>query len=298
VRRALAAAALVALLPVLSAAIVAVWAERTLLDPARWEVTSTRLLGAPLVRSDTARYLAVQIVSRPAVAELLAAGANAGLGPLATAGARSARSSLQGAIEPVLASDPVRAAWAQANRQLATGVVAVVDGRPGIAALDGIRIQLAPVLRAAAGGAHLPSALIDLLPPDIGGLTVVAADRIGTVQDAGRALRELAEWFVIAAVALCLVALVLHPGGFPRVLARIGLVAALAGALVLLARAELLAPAARLLSGAPALRRLIAAAAMLATSSLAHIAIGFVVGGLVLTLLGLIAGAGARAPRL
>jgi hypothetical protein len=303
VRRAL-TTALVGLAAVLFVAgMVAVWVDDLLLSPTGWETTSTRLLANPTIRTSTATYLADQIDARVHLSQLLGSGQGSVLGPLARPSVAATRAAIFYAIDTALGLSAVRTLWAQANRAAAATVVTIVDGRrdPVTVAGGAVTIRLGPILQAAATDAHLPAAVIVALPTDAGTLTVVQSDRVHTVQTAGRAARELARWLVIVVPGLWLAALALARGRRRCTLAWIGITGAVAGGLVLGARALLVAPVADAISADPSLRRVIAAAITTITASLGHLAVGVGVVGLVVGvvagLAGLTAGGARRSPR-
>lgn len=275
----------------LVAGMVAVWADGLLLSPSHWETTSTRLLADPTIRTSAATYLADQVDARLHLPQL-GSDLDSVLGLPSGASAVDVRAVIVHAVDTALGLSPVRALWAQANRAAATAVLIIVDGRRGpvTVAGGGVTIKLGPILRAAASDAHLPATVTAALPADAGTLTVVRSDRLHTLQTAGRAVRDLARWLVIIVPALWLAALALARGRRRRTLAWIGITSAVAGALVLGARALLVAPAAAAISADPAVRRIIAAIITTVTGSLGDVAIGVCGVGLVV---GVIAGLAA-----
>jgi hypothetical protein len=262
------ASALVGLAAVLLVVgIVAVWADHLFLNPSNWETTSVKLLANPTIRTSTATYLAGQSDSR--------------LEPV-----------IFQAMDSALGLAPVQAAWAQANRGAATAVVGLVDGPPQPVTVEGdaVGLNLGPILRTAAMDAHLPAPVTEALPTDAG-LTLVRSDQVHTVRTAGRVIRDLARWLVIVVPLLWLAALAVAPRR-RRTLAWIGITAAIAGVLILLARALLVTPVANAISADPLLRHVIGAAITTTTTSLAHMAVIVGVVGLVVALIAGLAGLG------
>ncbi len=294
-----ATAALVGLAAVLLVAgMVAVWADDLLLSPSHWDTTSTRLLANPTIRTSAAGYLADQVDARLDLSQL-GSDLDSVLGLRNGSSAAEVRAVIVHAVDAALGLSPVRTLWATANRAAATAVLTIVDGRRGPVSVAGgaVTIRLGPILRAAVADAHLPAAVTAALPADAGTLTIIRSDRVQTVQTAGRTVRDLARWLVIVVPVLWLAALALARGRRRRTLAWIGLTAAIAGALVLGARALLAAPAADVISADPALRRIIAAALTTVTGSLGALAAGVggvgLVVGVVAGLAGLRSGAGS-----
>jgi hypothetical protein len=295
-RRALAAAVVGVAAVLLVAALVAVWADDLLLSPSRWGTTSTQLLANPTIRTSTATYLADQVDERLDLSALSGSALGSALSPLAGMSVANARSTIYHSMYTALGLPSVQALWARANRTAAAALLTTVNRREGPVSVDGapVTVSLGPILRVAATDAHLPAAVIAALPADAGTLTVVRSNQLHTVQTAGRGVRDLARWLVIIVPVLWLAALALARGRRRRTLAGIGITAALAGALVIGARALLLRPAADALSGDPSLRRVIAAAISTITASLGNLAVVVGVVGLVV---GVIAGLAGRLSR-
>lgn len=269
------ASALVGLAAVLLVAgMVAVWANHLLLSPSHWEKTSTALLANPTIRTSTANYLTDQLDARLDLSRLLSSGLGSTLGPLARSSVAAVRAAVFHAIDTALGLSPVRRLWAHANRGAATAVVRIVDRRgPITAAGSAVTINLGAVLHSAATDAHLPASVTAALPTDAGRLTVVRSDQVHTVRAAGRTVRDLARWLVIVIPVLWLLALALASGRRLTTLAWIGITAAVAAALVLVARALLATPLADAISADPSQRHIIAAALPIITASLGHIAL-------------------------
>jgi len=287
------ASALVGLAAVLLVAgMVAVWADELLLSPSNWEATSTQLLANPTIRMSTATYLADQVDARLQLSRLPASALGSVVGPLAGTNVASTQAAIFHAVDAALGLPSVQVMWAQANRGAATALLTVVNSPSAPLAVAGgsVTVSLRPILRAAATNARLPAAAIAALPADAGTLTILQSGQFHTVQTAGRAVRDLARGLVIAVALLWLAALALARGRRRRTLAWIGITAALAGALVLGARALLVTPAADAISANPSLRSVIAATITTITTSLGHLAVGVGVAGLVVAVIAGLAG--------
>ena len=287
------ASALVGLAAVLLVAgMVAVWADELLLSPSNWEATSTQLLANPTIRMSTATYLADQVDARLQLSRLPASALGSVVGPLAGTNVASTQAAIFHAVDAALGLPSVQVMWAQANRGAATALLTVVNSPSAPLAVAGgsVTVSLGPILRAAATNARLPAAAIAALPADAGTLTILQSGQFHTVQTAGRAVRDLARGLVIAVALLWLAALALARGRRRRTLAWIGITAALAGALVLGARALLVTPAADAISANPSLRSVIAATITTITTSLGHLAVGVGVAGLVVAVIAGLAG--------
>jgi len=292
VRRVLASALVGLAAVLLVAGMVAVWADELLLSPSNWEATSTQLLANPTIRTSTATYLADQIDARLQLSRLPASALGSVVGPLAGTNVASTQAAIFHAVDAALGLPSVQVMWAQANRGAATALLTVVNSPSAPLAVAGgsVTVSLGPILRAAATNARLPAAAIAALPADAGTLTILQSGQFHTVQTAGRAVRDLARGLVIAVALLWLAALALARGRRRRTLAWIGITAALAGALVLGARALLVTPAADAISANPSLRSVIAATITTITTSLGHLAVGVGVAGLVVAVIAGLAG--------
>jgi hypothetical protein len=267
---------------------VAEWANHVLLSPSRWETTSTKLLDNATIRASTATYLADQVDTRLQLSRLPASELDSALGSLDGTSVSAVQAAIFRTIYDALSRPAAQALWARANGEAATAIVTLIEdqGEPSTGA---VTLNLGPLLETAAAEADLPATVTAQLPADVE-LTVVRPDQAHTVQTAGRVVRDLARWLLIAVPALWLAALALAGSWWRRTLAWIGAAAVLAGALVLAARALLVTPAADALSGDPLVRRIIAAAIPTITTSMGHLAVGVVVGGLVAALIAGLAG--------
>jgi hypothetical protein len=270
---------------------VSVWADRLLLNPNRWETTSADLLANPTLRASTATYLADQVDAR--LSQLSGPGLASALGPLGATTVASAHAAIFHAMDSALGLPAVEALWAQANHGAAEAVLTVVDSPNGPPSGD-VTVSLGSILRTAAAGANLPSAVIAALPSDAGTLTIVGPGQLHTVRTAGRTLRDLTRGLVIIVPLLWLAALALARGRRRRTLAWIGITTALAGAFVLGARSLLATPVADAISNQPSLRRVFAAALTAITASLGHLALGVGAVGLVVAAIAGLAGLSRR----
>jgi hypothetical protein len=294
------ATALVGLAAVLLvASMVSLWADDLLLSPSNWETTSTKLLANPTIRASAATYLADQVDARLQVSSLPPSALSSVLGPLAGTSVAATQAAIFQAMNYALGLPSVQVLWAQANRGAATAVMTVVNSPSAAPTVAGgsVSVNLGPVLQAAAANARLPAAAIAALPAGAGTLTILRSDQLHTVQTAGHAIRDLARGLVIAAVVLWLAALALGRGRRRRTLVWIGATAAVAGALVLGARALLVTPAADAISSNPSLRSIIAATITTITTSLGHVALGVGVVGLVVAVVAGLGGLRPNRPR-
>ncbi len=164
--------------------------------------------------------------------------------------------------------------WAQANHRAAQALVTVIDGGKGPVKVQGgvVTLDLASVVEAIAQQLGLPAGIGAKLPPSIAHVQILKSDQIGLVQDIGRALRSLALWLSIAVPLLFALAIWLARGWRRRAVMNVGFGLAIAGLLVLLARALVQSRVPASLVADASIRPAAAATVSIATSMLAEIA--------------------------
>jgi hypothetical protein len=293
-RRVLVAAVIGLAALLLVGGLVSIWADDLLLSPDNWQSTSARLLANPTVRASAATYLVDALDAR--VAALIAADPSVELPPAARLASPAARATAVRDVERALTQPQVRALWAVANRAAATSLIAVIDRGAGAVKSTGgaVTIDLDPILRSVADRVGLPQRLTAQLPPGVARLTVLGSQRLGTVQTAGTAVRDLALWLLVAVAILLLLAVGLARGRRRRTLLMIAAAGALAGVVVLVARSVLAEPVAGALTASPSLRRTLTAIIGICAQPLERSAAAVIAGGLVVAALAGFAGRSAR----
>lgn len=252
----------------------AVWANRQLLDPGNWSTTSTRLLQNAEVRNATANFAVDQLYANVDVAQLIGSALPKQLAPLAGPAAGALHAGAIKAAGLALADARVQSLWAQANHRAAQALVTVIDGGKGPVKVQGgvVTLDLASVVEAIAQQLGLPAGIGAKLPPSIAHVQILKSDQIGLVQDIGRALRSLALWLSIAVPLLFALAIWLARGWRRRAVMNVGFGLAIAGLLVLLARALVQSRVPASLVADASIRPAAAATVSIATSMLAEIA--------------------------
>jgi hypothetical protein len=210
-------------------AIVAVWADRELLSPSDWSRTSTQLLDRPVVRDALAGYLVDELLKVSGAESTLPQQLRAPLTGLA-------RSATEPLLADALATPAVRAVWQAANYHADELLAALVEGGTSEVQVQNgtVILQLHEVLADLAGRAGVPATLV---PQTAAQLTVLHSDKLGVIQDTGRALHGLAILLCVVAAALYGLALLLAGPDRRATLLWCGASLAGAGLAVLIARA-------------------------------------------------------------
>jgi len=220
-------------------AIVAIWANRQLLNADNWAQTSTSLLQSPRIRTATANYLVDQLYANVNVAGAIDSALPPRLAPLASPIAGALRNAAVQGAELALSRPVVQNAWRAANRLADEQLIAVVDGKKGAVSYnDGkVSLDLRTILNQVASRLGVSADLGSKLPPAAANLVILQAHEIKVVQDIGRALSGLALTLYILVPLLYVVTLVVAPDGRRRrTLMSIGFSGIFAGLVVILFR--------------------------------------------------------------
>src|SRR4051794_11692106 len=184
-RRRIAARVLVTLSAVVAfLAILAIWANRQVLNTDNWTTTSTELLQRPVIRDQLAGYLVDQLYANVDIeAELRSA-----LPPRAEALAGPAAGALRDlanrAAIKALSRPAVQERWADANRQAQKSLLKVLEGGgPNVSTEDGVVvIHLKTMLEQISQRVGVGGRVVDALPPDVADLTVLRSDQLDAAQ--------------------------------------------------------------------------------------------------------------------
>ena len=253
--------------------IVAGWAQWQLFDDGAWGDTSQRMLERKEIRNRVASYLVDEVRAQSG-------------GALPTAlGTRPDRTVSRELSTP--RSEHVwRASTTEAHREL---VRLIKDD--GAVSGDVVTLDLRPLIRAVARELGLP---LPVLSGSAARVQIVAGDQVrGARKVTGRLQRTAAILLIVAPLVLWLAVLAAR-GWRARALAGAGVAVAVAGAVVLGARALVGAHVVDVLTSSEANRDAVSAAWSVGTSKLAWMAVAAVVVGLVVAVAASIA---ARAPR-
>jgi hypothetical protein len=228
--------ALATALAVLS--IVAVWANRQLLNADNWASTSTALLDDTAVRGAVSGYLVDEVYANVDVSAQLASALPPRLRPLAGPAAGGLRDAAQDVTAKALGRPRVQLAWRTANRVAAERFIAIVEGNSTLVTSSGntVYLDLRTLLVEVVQRLGLPGKLTGKIPPGAGRIAIVSSDQASAVQDAAAALRGLAVVLPVAGVALFAAAVALARSRRRVTLRAVGWCLVLGGTLVLVAR--------------------------------------------------------------
>jgi hypothetical protein len=261
-------------------AILAVWANRQLLNPNNWANTSGRLLQNAAVRDATSNYLVNQLYANVDVAGELKSRLPAQLRPLAGPISGALRNAATTAAQKALAAPRVQDAWKQANKAADQTFVDIVNGKKGALQVTGgeVSLNLAPIVAEITNRLGVPD-LSAKLPPSVANLKILKSNQIKLVQDLGKALKGLALLLTIIVPLLYALAIWLARGYRRRTLMNVGIAIVFAGVLVFLARTLIVSQVTDSLVKTDSVRPAATAVISIATSMLSEIAGAFVVVG-------------------
>ena len=262
-------------------AILAVWANRQLLNPNNWSNTSTKLLQNAAVRDATSNYLVNQLYANVDVAGELRGRLPPQLQQLAGPISGALRNVATTTAQKALAAPRVQDAWKQANKAADQTFVNIVNGKKGAVQANGgeVSLNLAPIVAEITNRLGLPD-LSAKLPPSVANLTILKSDQIKLVQDIGKALKGLALLLTIIVPLLYALAIWLARGYRRRTLMNVGIAIVFAGVLVFLARTLIVSQVTDSLVKTDSVRPAATAVISIATTMLSEIAGAFVVVGI------------------
>ncbi len=218
--------------------ILAVWANRQVLDANHWADTSTRLLQNDAIRTQVSDYVVEQVYANVNVAAQLRAALPPRLQPLAAPAAGGLENLAQQAAFQLLARPRVQEAWRAANKISAQQFINIVEGKSKLVSLQGnaVFVDLRPVLAQVAQRLGLPPSVVQKVPPSAARLKVMTSNQISTVKNGVKLLRGLAIALPVLALLLFALAVYLSVGRRRHALFFVGIDFVIAGLLVIIAR--------------------------------------------------------------
>jgi hypothetical protein len=231
------ARALVVLASILAfAAILAVWANRQLLNTDNWTNTSTELLENRIIRDQVAVYLVDQLYANVDVSAELRAALPERLQPLAGPAAGGLRQLAERASKEALSRPRAQQAWADANRTAQLALLAVLEGGGSVVSTErgDVVLDLTALLEQMQERVGIGGRLAERLPPSAAQITIMQSDRLAAAQSGLKVIRGLPIVLVTLSLALFALALAVAPGWRREALRAYGIGFVLAGALALL----------------------------------------------------------------
>ena len=198
-------------------------------------------------------------------------------------------SSLSGPLEDRVADEldsrRSKRVWRAANTEAHRELVRLIED-DGASSRDVVTLDLRPLIRAVARALEIP---LPAVPAETAQLEVVAGDQVRGARRAADRLQQTAAVLIVLAPLTLLLAVLAATGWRRRALAGAGIAVAVAGAIVLLARALVGAHVVEVLTRGSADRDAVGAAWSVGTSGLAWMAGAAIVVGLVVALAGNVA---------
>lgn len=282
------------------AAILAVWANRQLLDNGYWTRTSTKLLENHAIQDRLSSYLTEQLYANVDLAGELRSGLPKPLKPLAGPAAGGLRTVVEEAILAALQTSQVQGLWKDASQVTHRQLVNLIENRGTIVRTPGGRVvlDLRPVVATLGARFGASPAALEKLPASVGEITILRSKTLKTMQNVARGLHDLA--IVLPAIVLLMLALAvgLSGGRRSRALVSVGMVGVISGAAALIVRSIAGGQVVGALVKTEGVRPAANATWSIATSVLVEVAVGTIFIGALAVLAGLLAGRSAWATAL
>src|SRR5918997_1866609 len=228
--------ALVALASVLAyVAILAIWADRQVLNTDHWTRASSEMLERPVVRARVAAFLVDELYANVDIQAEIRNALPERAQPLAGPAAGALRNFAERGANEILARPRAQEAWEDANRTAHELLIKALEGGGPILSTTGgaVVLDLKALLAELSERTGVGGRVADRLPADAAQIEVLQSDELELAQTAYTAVGVLPIVLVVLSLALFGLALALAPG-WRRQATRgygIGLVAAGAAAL-------------------------------------------------------------------
>jgi hypothetical protein len=278
-----------------SVGIVAVWANRQLLDTENWVQTSDRLLANEEIRDALSTAILQRVYASAPVENQLRETLPENLKPLAAPIAAGLREVANRNAPKILGSAAAQTAWEKANRATHQQLLRILEG--DVARGGTVTLNLHDLINQVAAGTGLPAGVADRLPQNLQQLQVLKSDKLEAAQEAVQTFKTLLVVIVILAFLLLAAAVALSADRRRTVVACGGCII-FAGVLVLALRRLGSDVTVNALAEAPNARPAVRAVFVIGTSLLSDAAWGAITFGLFLVTGGWLIGSGRRATAL
>jgi hypothetical protein len=275
--------------------IVAVWANRQLLDTENWVQTSDRLLENEDIRDALSTAILQRVYASAPVENQLRETLPENLKPLAAPIAAGMREVANRNAPKVLGSAAALTAWEKANRAAHRQLVRILEG--DVARGGTVTLNLHDLINQVAAGTGLPAGVADRLPQNLQQLQVLKSDKLEAAQEAVQTFKTLVLVLVILAFLLLAAAVALSDDRRRTAVASGGCII-FAGVLVLALRRLGSDVTVNALAEGPNARPAVRAVFVIGTSLLTDAAWGAITFGLFLVTGGWLIGPGRRATTL
>jgi hypothetical protein len=221
-------------------AILAVWANRQLLNTDNWTNTSTELLENRAIRDQIGVFIVDQLYANVDVSAELSAALPERLQPLAGPAAGGLRQLAEQASKEALSRPRAQQAWADANRNAQLALLKVLEGGGPALSTEGgdVVLDLNVLLGQMQERVGIGGRLQDRLPASAAQITIMQSDRLEAAQSGLKIIRGLPIVLVALSLALFAIALALAPGWRREALRAYGIGFVLAGALALIVQEQ------------------------------------------------------------
>jgi hypothetical protein len=221
-------------------AILAVWANRQLLNTDNWTNTSSELLENRVIRDQIGVFLVDQLYANVDVSAELREALPERLQPLAGPAAGGLRQLAERASKEALSRPRAQQAWADANRNAQLALLAVLEGGGSVVSTEGgdVVLDLNALLGQIQERVGIGGRLRDRLPASAAQITIMPSDRLAAAQRGLKIIRGLPIVLVTLSLALFALALALAPGWRREALRAYGIGFVLAGALALIVQEQ------------------------------------------------------------
>ena len=189
------------------AAILALWANRQLLNTDNWTNASSQMLESPAVQSQLSAYLVDQLYANVDVEGQIREALPPRLQPLAGPAAGLLRDRIELRAKQLLALPETQARWESANRTAHTALMRVIDGE-----VESVELDVKALLEQTEQQAGIGGRVAGVLPDDAATITIIEADQLDGVQAAGKLLKSLPVVLVVLSLGLFGLALWVGPG--------------------------------------------------------------------------------------
>jgi hypothetical protein len=220
------------------AGILAVWANRQLLNTDNWTKTSTELLQRPVIRAQLAGFLVDQLYANVDVQGEIGQALPPRLQPLAGPAASGLRDLAGRASLRALESPRVQDLWATANREAQISLLTVLDGGgPNVSTGQGVVVlHLQRLLESMAQRLGVGGRIAAALPPGAADIVVLRSGQLEAAQNAVDVLRKLPYVLIGGSLLLFAIALGVARDWRRKAVRGYGIGLFLAGAAALLTR--------------------------------------------------------------
>jgi hypothetical protein len=231
------ARALVVLASILAfTAILAVWANRQLLNTDNWTRTSTQLLENRTIRDQLAGYVVDQLYANVDVAAQIRAALPPRAQPLAGPAAGALRDLAERRARKMLSRPRAQALWANANRAAQQQLLAILEGGGPVVSTTGgnVVLNVRELLTEMEQQVGIGGKLAAKVPDSAAQITIMRSERLATAQKLLKVIRGLPIVLIALSLALFALALAISPDWRRQALRAYGLGFVIAGAAALL----------------------------------------------------------------